>query len=292
MTVGMIGLGLMGTAMSRNLLAAGRRVVGFDIQALACERARALGVDVVPSAREVPAHCDTILLSLMTSDDRRSLLWGEQNVASALRGGTIVLDTTTGRPTDLAEDHVRLADVGARLVDVCISGSSKVVEDRQALALIGDTADAAASYIDLLKSFTKAQYCFGAPGRGNEAKLIVNTVFGLHRLVLAEALGLATKAGFDPGEVLQVLREGETHSVAMDTKGPKMVAGVYEPAVARLEQHAKDVALILEYAKKVGAQMPVSEVHRELLSRGLDMGFGSQDNAAIFEVFRGMNETS
>lgn len=118
-------------------------------------------------------------------------------------------------------------------------------------------------------------------------KLIVNLVFGLNRLVLAEALGLAEKAGFGLGSILEVLKAGDTYSAVMDSKGPKMVSGIYEPPAARLAQHAKDVHLILEFARQVGASAPVSETHSALIDGLVHDGWGDFDNAAIFEVYRG-----
>ncbi len=283
--VGIIGLGLMGRAMAGRLLAAGWSVCGYDLAAAACDAAAGLGVEVLPDARAVAAETKTIVLSLMTSEDRRRLCWGDQNLAAALPPGTVLLDTTTARPEDILEDHARLAASGVRLVDVCLSGSSQVAAEGRSLALIG-APEADAGCRDLLSAFCKAQYYFDAPGQGNRVKLIVNLVFGLNRLVLAEALGLAEHAGFDLDTILEILRSGETHSVAMDTKGPKMVSGVYEPAVARLAQHAKDVGLILEYAHALGAPVPVSEAHAKLINTLVGRGLGDLDNAAIFEAYR------
>jgi len=167
---------------------------------------------------------------------------------------------------------------------VCLSGSSQVIAEGRAVALVGDRKEQAV-YRDILAAFSKAQYYFGTPGQGNRVKLIVNLVFGLNRLVLAEALGLAAKGGFDLGLVLELLKEGETYSVIMDTKGPKMVSGVYEPVVARLAQHLKDVRLIVEYAKKVGARVPLSEVNARLIQEVVDAGGGQLDNAAVFKAY-------
>jgi 3-hydroxyisobutyrate dehydrogenase-like beta-hydroxyacid dehydrogenase len=132
---------------------------------------------------------------------------------------------------------------------------------------------------------SKAQYYFQTPGQGNRVKLIVNLVFGLNRLVLAEALGLADRAGFDLNTILNVLKSGETYSVAMDTKGPKMISGEYEPAVARLGQHAKDVHLILDYARQLGAEVPMTEAHARIIDQLVREGFGDLDNAAIFKAY-------
>jgi 2-hydroxy-3-oxopropionate reductase len=226
----------------------------------------------------------TTSLSLMTSEDRRDLLWGNQAVAAVLKPGTVILDTTTGRPEHILDDHTRLAEQDVRLVDVCLSGSSQVVAEGRAVALVGDTEENA-DYRDIVAAFSKAQYYFGVPGQGNRVKLIVNLVFGLNRLVLAEALGLAAKGGFDLSIVLEVLKEGETYSTVMDTKGPKMVTGVYEPVVARLAQHLKDVRLIVEYAEKVGARVPLSEVNARLIQEIVDAGAGELDNAAVFKAY-------
>lgn len=283
--VGIVGLGLVGQAVAKRLLAAGCTVCGYDIAEGACAGARELGVDVLPDAQAVGRNASTILLSLLTSENRRDLLWGKQSMADALQPGALILDAITGRPEDIEEDARRLSKDGVKLVDVCLSGSSQVIGDGRALALVGDRPETA-DYADLLKSFSKAQYWFGAPGQGNRVKLIVNLVFGLNRLVLAEALGLAEHAGFNIGDILEVLKAGDTYSVVMDSKGPKMVSGIYEPPVARLAQHAKDVHLILEFARELGAAVPVSETHADLIDALVRDGWGDFDNAAIFEAYR------
>jgi 3-hydroxyisobutyrate dehydrogenase-like beta-hydroxyacid dehydrogenase len=284
-TIGIVGLGLVGRAVATRLIAAGYSVCGYDIAENACGAAREAGVDVLPNAQAVARQAKTILLSLLTSENRRELMWGKQAMADALQAGALILDAITGRPEDIEEDAQRLAKDGVKLVDVCLSGSSQVIGDGRALALIGDKQENA-DYAGLIEVFSKAQYWFGAPGQGNRVKLIVNLVFGLNRLVLAEALGLAAHAGFDLGDMLDVLRAGDTYSTVMDAKGPKMVTGIYEPPVARLAQHAKDVHLILEFARQVNAAVPVSETHADLIDALVHDGWGDFDNAAIFEAYR------
>lgn len=282
--VGIIGLGLVGRAMASRLIAAGYSVIGSDISPAACEAASALGVKLCDDAGDVARATDTILLSLLTSADRRTLCWGPQKLAAALLPGSVILDTTTAHPDDLVEDAGRLAKEQVRLIDVCLSGSSQVVAAGQALALIGGS-EADADYAWALKPFTKSQHYFDAPGAGNRVKLIVNLVFGLNRLVLAEALGLARCGGFDLAKILDVLREGETYSVAMDTKGPSMIRGVYEPAIAKLSQHAKDVHLIRDYAHAIHAMTPLSDLHCQLIDSLVAQGCGDLDNAAIYKAF-------
>ena len=287
MNVGIVGLGLLGRALAGRLLAEGHRVSGCDIAEAAREEALRIGVAVHADVRTVTGDADVVLLSLLTSEDRRALLWGEQHMAGTLGAGALVLDTTTARPEDTEADAKRLiGERGARLIDVCVVGSSEEASCGKALALVGDSEDQA-DYRPLLAAFTRSQYFFGAPGRGNRAKLIVNLVLGLHRLVLAEALGLARKEGFDLAQILDVLKDGGAYSTVMDTKGPKMLSGTYEPPAARLDQHAKDVGLIIEHARRMGARVPLSEVHRVIIDDLVAEGCGALDNAAIFKAFSG-----
>lgn len=283
-TVGIIGLGLMGQSVAGRLIGAGYRVCGYDLKAEARARAATQGVDAVPDARDVASRASVILLCLFSSDDRRRLLWGDQALAESLRRRSLLLDISTGRPADLVEDHWCLLPLGVRLVDTCISGSSERVAEGQAVALIGDREDSA-PYAGVLAAFCKAQFYLGNPGAGCTAKLVVNTAMGLNRLVVAETLSLAVRLGLDPTKTLDILRAGDAHSRAMDTKAPRMAERDYLPAAARLSQHAKDVDLILELAGQVGAPMPLSNVHQFLLSQLSVRGLGDFDNAAIYEAF-------
>ena len=121
-------------------------------------------------------------------------------------------------------------------------------------------------------------------GSGATAKLIVNLVLGLNRAVLAEGLSLARSCGVDLTQMLAILQSGAAYSRAMDTKGPKMLSGDFTPQ-ARLDQHWKDVRLILELGRQQGATLPLSQVHHELLERASAMGFGASDNSAVIRAF-------
>jgi 3-hydroxyisobutyrate dehydrogenase len=115
-------------------------------------------------------------------------------------------------------------------------------------------------------------------------KLVVNLVLGLNRAVLAEGLTLARHLELDLPQTLAVLKAGAAYSTVMDAKGAKMLSGDFAPQ-ARLSQHAKDVRLILAAAGQSGVDLPLSQVHRELLERALAAGLGELDNSAIFRAF-------
>jgi len=283
MNLGLIGLGLVGNALVKRFTAAGYYVIAFDIDPEACKRATQAGATVVADARDVGRQCPIIVLSLPDSTARSRLLWNDQRLADELSAGTVILDTTTGSPKDTLNDGEKLSKQDVRLIDVSIVGSSAEVAAGQAIALAGDTAEQA-DYEAIMLAFARRVFFLGRPGAGNHAKLVVNLVLGLNRLVLAEGLGLAGKAGLDRNQMLGILRSSGAYSRVMDTKGERMIRGDFEP-VARLRQHAKDVDLILNLARQVNARTPVSELHARLLEKTIEAGWGDLDNAAIYKLF-------
>ena len=124
-----------------------------------------------------------------------------------------------------------------------------------------------------------------AVGRGHTAKLVVNLVLGLHRIVLSEGLGLAHRCELDLGQALTILKASAAYSEVMDTQGEVMLSRDFARPVARLAQHAKDVGLILELAKATGARVPMSEMHKELLQEATEAGWGDLDNSAVIDLF-------
>jgi len=280
--VGLIGLGLVGKAMAGRLLASGYRVIGFDTDSQACSAAGALGVAVARSSVEVARQCRVVLLSLPNSDVVGEVLW-DAGLGEALRTGTLVLDTTTGRPADARENHARLAAQGLRFVDVTLSGSSAEIAAGKATALIGGR-EADADYRRIVETFAERLFFLGEPGAGCLAKLVTNHVMGLNRVALAEGLALGARAGMDAAQLLDVLRESAAYSRVIDMKGRRMVEGDFDPA-SRIAQHAKDVGLILELAEEVGAHAPLERVHSELLTEAIDAGWGDLDNAAIIKAY-------
>ena len=280
-TVGLIGLGLVGKALVRRLTAAGYSVAGYDANAATMDEAATLGVTVCPDGAAVARPCRVLLLSLPDSDIVGHVLW-EQGVADALAPGSIVLDTTTGRPSDAADNHARLATLGVDFVDVTLSGSSAEIAAGTATALVG--AERTEALDQLVRCFAASVFYLTAPGAGCLAKLIVNHVMGLNRAALAEGLALGHRAGLDGTQLLSILRDSAAHSRVLDMKGERMVSGDFTPA-SRIAQHAKDVRLILQLAQQVGAVTPLEQVHCRLLQQAMEAGWGELDNAAIVKAF-------
>lgn len=281
--IGLVGLGLVGKALIRRLTLAGHPVLGYDTHEGAREQAAELGIELAATAGEVGMRCDVILLSLPDSAVVNRVLAAEE-MGQRLHQGTLVIDTTTGCPSDAVSNHRLLQERGVRFVDVTLSGSSEHIARGEATALVGAEEDP--QLAALVGCFADQTFFLGQPGAGCLAKLIVNHVMGLNRVALAEGLALGEKTGLAPATLLPILEASAAYSRVMDLKGRRMVEQDYDPA-SRIAQHAKDVGLILGLGQDAGAYLPLERVHMELLQTAIEEGLGEQDNAAIVEVFRG-----
>ncbi len=279
--VGLIGLGLLGSALAERMLGAGFEVVGYDVDRDRCAALSATGGRNVDSAGQVAEQCPTLVLSLPDSRVVAEVL-GE--IKPRLVAGQQVLDTSTGEPLDVESMAASLAKSGIEYLDATILGSSVQVRDGQGIVMVGGTDEAFRTNRELLACFGRETFHVGPPGGGSRMKLVVNLVLGLHRAVLAEGLTLARSLELDLPMSLAVLTAGAAYSAVMDSKGEKMLAGDFT-VQARLSQHLKDVRLMLAAAERSGTPLPLSEVHRRLLERAEAAGFGDADNSAVLKAF-------
>jgi 3-hydroxyisobutyrate dehydrogenase-like beta-hydroxyacid dehydrogenase len=281
-SVGLIGLGLLGSALAERLLAAGFDVLGYDLTAERRDELIATGGRMADAAVDVARACDTLVLSLPDADVVAQVIGGMQSV---LHGGQLIIDTTTGAPSSSAALGAKLAGQGVGFLDATIAGSSVQVRKGQAIVMVGGETVAFDSAREVLSCFGKQVFHVGPWGSGARMKLVVNLVLGLNRAVLAEGLTLANSLGLDLPSTLAILKASPAYSTVMDTKGEKMLSGDFAPQ-ARLSQHLKDVRLILAAGAEHSARLPLSSVHRELLEWAAATGLGELDNSAVIRAFQ------
>jgi len=278
-TIGLIGTGLMGTAIAGRLLGAGFRVRGWDRDAV---RLAASGAEAAESAAAVVRSCDGVVVSLPDSRVVEAVL---NEVGAELRPGQVILDTTTGEPEDAMRFAERLRPLGVAYLDATVSGSSEQLRRGEALCMVGGELAAYTRCAGLFAALGGPVMHVGGSGDGAKMKLVTNLVLGLNRAALAEGLALAEGMGLDLRQTLRVLQSSAAASRIMDSKGEKMITREFSP-VARLSQHLKDVRLIQQAGESAGLRLPLTEAHRHLLEQAETAGLGAQDNSAVIEVIR------
>jgi 3-hydroxyisobutyrate dehydrogenase-like beta-hydroxyacid dehydrogenase len=270
-TIGIIGVGLLGSAIAARLEAAGYTVVGYDIVP-----DRRIGAS---TGQEVMDKATTVIFCLPTSDVVAQVL-GELKVAR----GTTIIDATTGEPDAMAAFGTKLAGAGVEYLDATVLGSSRVVREGRATVMAGGRRPVFDAAAPIFRPFASQSFYMGGYGAGARMKLVANLALGLHRAVLAETLSFAQASGISPVDAMAVLKAGAAYSRVMDDKGEKMLKHDFS-VEAKLSQHLKDVRLILASAKAKGAKTPLSEVHRQLLEKLEAAGYGEVDNSAIVMAY-------
>jgi len=286
-TIGLIGIGLVGTALAENLLAAGYQVIGFARSEASREKLVRLGGRAAAAPAAVAAEASRVILSLPDSDVVDQIVSGPGGLLAAGSGLRLVLDTTTGEPERTEALAARCAARGVLFADAPISGSSEQIRRRQGVVLVGGERAAYDACLDLIRAVADRHYYLGGPGSGSRAKLASNLILGLNRLALAEGLVFAERLGLDLPAFLEMLKTTPAYSCAMDVKGEKMLRGDFAPQ-SKVAQHHKDLRIILECAAKAGQELPLAALHKEILEQAMAAGEGDLDTSVVLQGLRRM----
>jgi 3-hydroxyisobutyrate dehydrogenase-like beta-hydroxyacid dehydrogenase len=280
-----IGIGLMGTAITRRLRGAGFDVLGYDVDPPKLAGLAGLGGRAARTLDEVARACGTVVLSVFTTDQVEEVTEGL--LASRPAGAPLLtlVCTSTCDPDRIATLAARLPADRARLVEAPVSGSSEQTARGEALGLIGGEPAAIKEAAPVLDAICPRRHHLGAVGNGGRAKLAINLILDINRAGLAEGLVFAERQGLDPAAFLEVARQSAAYSQIMDVKGDKMVTGDFS-AHGRITQTLKDIQLTLAQAARTGQQLPLGEVYAGLVKGCAAHGEADWDNSAVIQEVR------
>jgi L-threonate 2-dehydrogenase len=282
-TVGIVGLGIMGGAIARNLIDRGWHVIGFDIdparRAEATQATLTIAGDVAELTREAPI--------IMTSlPDPAAVGEVARAIASSGQSPRIVIELSTLSLADKLHFKAILEKAGHIALDCPLSGTGAQAKARDLVVYASGDSDTIARCMDLFADFAKQSADLGAYGNGSRMKFIANHLVAINNVATAEAMLLAERAGLDPKMVVDMVGPGAGGSRMFQMRAPMMVEGVYEPATMKISTWKKDMAIIAEFADDVGCATPLFTLTQPVYADALAMGFGDQDTASVFEVLK------
>ena len=237
------------------------------------------------SVADLAQRCDPIVLAVFSTDQVEAVVESELLPALGEGSGKIVLCASTCDPERIAALGRRVATRGLRLLETPVSGASGQVSRGEGVGLIGGDPHVVAAVEPVLRAMFPTYFHIGEIGDGGRAKLAVNLILGLNRLAVAEGLVFAERLGLDPEAFLKVARSSAAYSQVMDIKGAKMIRGEFA-AEGRISQHLKDVHLMLEQAERVKQQLPLLEIHADVLEACVRHGEADLDNSAVIKEIR------
>ena len=286
-SVSVIGTGLMGTAFTERLLAAGYPVYVYNRTRAKAEPLLQLGAQW--SDRPL-AESARIIFAVYTAEVVDHMLLDMQ---ADLKSSHTIIDTATSSPQQTEALGSRLAGQGGAskegiaYLEAPFSGSSEQTRRGQAMTMVSGPQEVFEACRDLWDCLADKTFYVGPWGNAAKMKLLTNLVLGLNRATLAEGLTFAQRVGLDKSDALDVLIASAGYSRVMDTKGQKMLRGDFTPQ-ARLSQHLKDIRLVLQEADRGGATLPLSSLHLDLLEQAENRGLGELDNSAILRLIESL----
>jgi putative dehydrogenase len=280
MTIGLVGVGLLGTAVAGRLRKAGHRVVGFDT---APDRMRALvtmGGEAAASARAVALASEAVCTLLPTLAAVETAILGPDGVAAAGKSGQVVIQMSTISPALSVRLAAESRARGLDFLDCPVSGTSGVVARGEGMLFVGGERRVFERWRPLLEAMLPRAVYVGPAGQAMVLKLVANLLVALHSAAAAEALHLARQAGLDPAVALEVLTGSAAGSRMLEVRGPLMVRGEY-PAQMKLDIFMKDLHLIQAAAAAAGAALPLTDTAERLFAAAAETGHGDEDLAVV-----------
>ncbi len=286
--VGMIGLGIMGSAMSANLVKAGFDMLGFDPVSGRRRELVRVGGQAAKSGRDVAGRMPIIITSLPSADALGSV---SAEIAAAARKGQIVIETST-LPIDVKQSaRKRLAAAGVTLLDCPLSGTGAQARVKDVVVFASGDRAAYRKCIPVFEGFARAHFLIGPFGDGSKMKFIANLLVAIHNVAAAEAMVLGIKSGLDPALVLKVVSTGAGTSRMLEVRGPMMVKDDYSEATMKVAIWQKDMKIIGEYARSINCPTPLFLASAPFYTAAMAMGRGDEDTGSVCAVLEEMART-
>ena len=284
MKIGLIGLGIMGKPMAKNMLKKGYTdlLVNDHNQAPVAELV-ACGAKAATN-EEIGRTCDVVLTMLPNSPHVKSVMLGEEGMIRYMHPGQVFIDMSSINPIASQEIAAELAKVGVEMLDAPVSGGEPKAIDGTLSFMVGGKQEVFDAYKPLLSTMGASVVRCGDVGAGNTTKLANQIIVACNIQALAEALTLAQKAGVDPQLVFEAIKGGLAGSTVMNAKAPMMIAGNDKPGF-KIDLHIKDLNNALDCAHSVGAPVPMTAQVQEVLQYLHNNGCGQNDHSAIAKYY-------
>ena len=285
-TIGIVGLGLLGSSIAARFLKAGHTVVGFDILPVRVAALTAMGGRAAASSAAVAQSAEAVCTLLPSLAAAEAAMIGRDGIVSGGRPGLTVIQMSTISPT-LTERLAReITAKGLGFLDCPVSGTTSMIDRGDGSFIVGGERALYDRWRPVLKSALPRVVHVGRVGQAMTLKLVANLLVALHSAAAAEALTLARKAGLDLDLALDVLNSSAANSAMLRVRGPMIIREEF-PAQMKLDLFMKDIHLMQEAAKAVGAPLPFTDLAERLYAAAQAAGHGGEDLAVVVTALGG-----
>ena len=278
--IGIVGVGLLGSAVASRLLQGGFQVTGYDTRPAQVEALRPQGLRPATSIAEAAAGADAVFTILPSLESADAVVQGPGGLVETAPREATLIQMSTISPELTRRLGEAAAAKGLGFLDAPMSGTSAMVARGDCTILVGGDRAHVARCQPVFDAIARRTVYVGAVGMASLAKLVTNLLVGLHTAALAEALVLGQKGGLSPALLLEILKTTAASSKMVEIRGPLMVSHDFEPQM-KLDLFLKDFGLMLEEGRRLGVPLPLTSWAQQLSTATAAAGRGGEDLASI-----------
>ncbi|KAB8133580.1 2-hydroxy-3-oxopropionate reductase [Gracilibacillus oryzae] len=288
--IGFIGLGIMGKPMARNVIKNNYDLVVYNRSQASVQELAKEGAEAAASPKEVAEKADVVITMLPNGPDVQEVLFGDNGAIHGLSHGKILIDMSSISPVITKEIAVALNKDGIRMMDAPVSGGEQGAIDGTLAIMVGAEQGDFTEYFDLLSAMGSNVKLVGDVGSGNVAKLVNQSIVAVNIAVISEAFLLGAKSEVNPQSIYEAIHTGLAGSNALNSKFPLMIEENFKPGFT-LELHKKDLDNVLETAKSLDMEMPLTTMVTEFIQELINSGEAKKDHSALLKYFESVSST-
>ena len=287
-TLGLIGLGAMGSGMAQSLRRSGHTVHVFDVRREVAEAFAQDGGVASASLAELGAACDVVVSVVVNAAQTEAVLFGPDGCAASMKPGSVFVMCSTVDPNWSVALEARLESMGLRYIDAPISGGAAKAASGQMTMMTAGKPEAYAVAEPFLNAMAGKVYKLGdSAGAGSQVKIINQLLAGVHIAVAAEAMALGLREGVDAAALYEVITHSAGNSWMFENRMAHVLAGDYTPLSA-VDIFVKDLGLVLDTARATKFPLPLASTAHQMFMQASTAGHGREDDSAVIKIFPGI----
>jgi 3-hydroxyisobutyrate dehydrogenase-like beta-hydroxyacid dehydrogenase len=286
--LGYVGLGVMGSAITRRLLDAGHTVTVWNRTREKAEPLLEAGARWADSPRAVAERSEVVFTMVTNTEAVQAVTDGPEGILAGLVPGKVYVDMSTASPANARALAEKVAAVGAHLLDAPVSGTSITVEQGKATVMVGGDEDAFERVKPILEAIGPKVFHLGPNGSAVTLKIAINLSLAVQMLAFSEGVLLAEKMGISRERAVEVMLASVIASPMIAYRGP-LVLGHPDEAWFDCHMMQKDMNLALELGRDLEVPLPTTAITNEFLTSANGMGMGEKDFAVLFDVLAAMS---
>ncbi len=288
LSIGVIGLGAMGSGMASSLRRAGHQVSVCDVRYEAAETFAKDGGTACKTPADLAKHVDIIVSVVVNADQTEQILFGEHGAAANLKAGSLFIMCSTVDPNWSVAMEKRLNDMGLLYLDAPISGGAAKAASGQMTMMTSGQSAAYAKAGNALESMAANVYKLGdRAGYGSKVKIINQLLAGVHIAAAAEAMALGLREGVAADALYEVITNSAGNSWMFENRMAHVIKGDYTPLSA-VDIFVKDLGLVLDTARATKFPLPLSATAHQMFMQASTAGHGREDDSAVIKIFPGI----